>query len=189
MSEWNLVDTEPTHRGNLSVRPSATSGHGLYTLEPIDKDGAIGVWTGSVFDEGEWESDRYGLEVRYEESTVVITPVENGAVNFTHHPLAALNEPPVGADANVYMRVEDYDDDNGAVHLMTVFYAAVKIEAGQELWWHYGPSYKRDYEVGSACSAVGNPPYNYPRFYRVLQHRPDGLYSPPSDTSSNDASE
>ena len=34
MHEWYFLDGESTHRGQLSVRPSALHGYGLYTLEP-----------------------------------------------------------------------------------------------------------------------------------------------------------
>lgn len=191
MSEWYFLDGESTHRGQICVRLSALQGYGLYTLEPIAQGLAIGVWSGSLFEEDAWVPDRYGLELRYDRHTAAImTPVDEGAVDYSRHPFAAVNEPPVGRSANVYVRIETYEDDDGEVYLMAVFYAAVDIEAGEELFWYYGDRYGRDYEVGSACVAPSNPPYSDSRFRSVLRARLDSVYHVDlEDSTSSDDKE
>lgn len=187
MTEWYFLDADSTHRGQLVVRSSKVHGYGLYTLEPINKDAAVGVWTGTIFAEDEWERDRYGLELRYDRRNVVVmTPVSQGTVDYNRHPFAALNEPPIQRTSNVYIRIEEHDHD-GIAHLMAVFYAAVDIAAGQELWWHYGAKYTRDYEVGAACAPTSDPPLSHSRFERVRLKRSDGLYAP--DTTSESSSD
>lgn len=184
MHEWYFLDQEPNHRGQLSVRPSVLHGYGLHTLAPIPNGHAIGIWSGSTFNEDDWEVDRYGLEIHYDRrETFVVTPVQGGVVDFSRHPFASMNEPSRGSISNVYMRVEEYDE-GGLVYLMAVFYAARDIEAGEELLWHYGETYKREYEHGSAC-VVGDPPLNDNRFRDALLHRPDGVYAVELDSSDS----
>ena len=170
------------------VRHSGIHGYGLYTMEAVSKGSALGVWTGVKMSNSEWQDDRYGLELRYDEqNVVVVTPVDNGTVDFSKHPFAAMNEPPPNSTSNVYMRVEEYDDA-GVTYLMAVFYAAVDIAENCELWWHYGNHYQRNYAVGIASAFSDDPPLRFERFLGVLHERPDGVYRPniDNDTSSGE---
>ena len=185
--EWCFVDSESTHRGQLLVRSTGTHGYGLYTLEPIPEGAFVGIWTGRQVEIGEWEDDRYGLELRYDaQRATVLTPVEDRRVDFSKHPFAALNEPSEGGFSNVCVCVEEHDD-NGVVCLVAAFYAAVRIEPRCELLWHYGSHYRRDYAVGLASLCPAHPHISHDHFRAVLRQRPDGVYRADDNSdSSND---
>lgn len=187
MSEWYFLDAEANHRSSLSVRSSPIAGKGLFATAPIGRNEAVGVWTGEQKSGDEWVDDHYGCELKYNDLTVVLTPVEGGVVNYSKHPFAAMNEPTSQKVGNIYSRVEEYDND-GDTLLMMVFYASTEIATDQELMWHYGATYDRDYAVGIPSPRVTVPSSSSTRFERMLINRPDGVVVV-SEESKSDSSD
>lgn len=190
MSEWHFLDAEANHRSGLCVRPSPIAGNGLFAAAPISRDQAVGVWTGAhQVPADEWEDDQYGCEIRYNDVAVVLTPVEAGAVDYSKHPFAAMNEPAAATVANVYSRLEENDEvGSGDTLVMLVFYAAAPIANQEELSWHYGKDYDRDYAVGAPAPRVAAATSPSARFERMLLNRPDGVVrvADESDSDAND---
>lgn len=188
MSEWFFLDTDVNHIAGLCVRSSAIEGNGLFTTKPIHRDQAVGVWTGLEVPGDVWVDDKYGCELKYGDVSAVLTPMENGVLNYAKHPFAAMNEPAPQTTANIYARVEDNDDvGEGDTLIMMVFYASDNILSNAELLWHYGSDYERDYAVGNAGEPVTVPNSTSVRFERMLRHRPDGVVRVSEESESDDS--
>lgn len=194
--KWMLVDMEANHIAGLCIRSSSIAGYGLFTLNAIPRNQAIGIWTGDQMPSDKWVHDDYGCELTYDGACTILTPMRSGEIDYMRDPFAAMNEPPKHACANVYARVEDQKWANVAktentsdVMLMMVFYAAEDIKGQTELLWHYGLQYDRKYEVGAPPKPIDAFDSPIVRFQRMLDHRPDGLVRVPAEDSSSYTSE
>lgn len=186
MPEWYFLDTDVNHIAGLYVRSSAIEGNGLFTTKAIHRDQAVGIWTGLQVPGDVWVNDQYGCELKYGDVSAVLTPIEDGLVNYAKHPFAAMNEPVLQTTANVYARVEENDEVcEGETLIMMVFYASADIGVHEELSWHYGTHYERNYAIGNPAETVTVPNSTSVRFERMLLHRPDGIVRVSEDSESD----
>lgn len=175
-----LVPTRPTIRPGLVVRQTLlTKGKqrmpfwGLFTTLPIPSHAFLGVYHGDFFLndglEEEEETRSQVLESHYalDVGDVVIVPP---SIRPKHHPMGMLNEPPRGRQANVSVVVWTAPSEalpefagrsgKGKVLLATM-YTCREVEAGEELYYHYGDAYdrrhygRRPYNVGTPCLNLG----------------------------------
>ena len=127
----------------------------VYTWDAILSEEALNGMPGDT----QKELRRYAVESPDHGKTLVIhTPV-----NPVRHPAAIANEPKEGSTANMEMKAEDVEiEDGGCIHVFRILalYTCARVNAGEELTWNYGPSYapvraQENYVAGRGCSANG----------------------------------
>ena len=151
--------------------------HGLFAVRDLAVGDFVGFYSGRFaqrVDDGSQLA--YAMEVGPPPGPTVhpfadedrITEAEREA-----HPLASANEPPPGVHANVHAVLQDFasseilwmgEKNEGAFGTARFargvgVFAAEAIEAGSELFLHYGSSYQpirdlKGYEVGEECRLV-----------------------------------
>ena len=159
---------------------SRSAERGLFTTEPIPKGGFIGLYAGDFEDA---EDNKAITEYTVSNGFFDITPscgeetCRKGVdprPDAGMFPLAMVNEPPSGVTANCVMvdwtepikvvypltkELKKYYTTRGGprwtVHCIA-YHAARHINAGEEIFVHYGNSYGRKYTVGKPAFLYKN---------------------------------
>ena len=131
---------------------------GLFTDAPIRKHDFVGIYRGDFYDEEEEDipTSAYAMNV----SALTIVPQN---IDPRMNPLAMVNEPPRGTQANVtiveWTKAKDALPGKKAGDvLMVAFHACRNITEGEELYYYYGDTYdrrsygRRPYNVGTGCN-------------------------------------
>lgn len=182
-------------RGLYEVQYSLITKRNLETFEwslVATRDLAVGTFLG--FYSGRacmdcTERTVYGLKVT---SAFVLLPFDDERnITFAERearPLACMNEPTRGETANCCMVPQDFarDEVDGVAQLADhekaryfrgiACFTCREVQAGEELTWHYGPSYaphreEAGYEVGADCpERFENDPRRLLRAMRRVPH-------------------
>lgn len=155
----------------LKVKASTVAPHqaGLFAVGDIPPATLVCVYTwddilseealSGMPDDAQKERRRYAVESPDHGKTLVIYP----PVDPARHPAAIANEPKEGSTANMEMKAEDVEiEDGGCIHVFRILalYTCARVDADDELTWNYGPSYapvreEEKYVAGRGCSANG----------------------------------
>ena len=150
---------------------------GLFATRRFDKCEALGSYTGTLMLGSEFDRTKKKIAKQYayqlkpieaegtKLSFVIVPPFgADGQVDLKRFPLAALNEPPPRSVANVTMQqvtipIEQMQKTGAPSDIvepltMLVAFSTRRVEKGEQLYLHYGGSYKdfRSYPVGSPSS-------------------------------------
>ena len=159
-----LLDSTPDQqRLNVTLRITPKKGVGLFATNPIRKGDIIALYKAKVYKYGVYHSEtkwRYTIGVydrRMYGIRSLIADVFDGSVpqplNDVPYWAHFANEPSVGESSNAELDVNtkyNYRDRKAIVPGDTVLYdlkATKYISPGEEIMWHYGTNYKRDYPV------------------------------------------
>lgn len=145
--------------------------HGLYATTDLPKGSFLGFYNGTFRDAGERGYRGKDSYVFTTSNEYIVPKKTRGRVDPALYPLAMLNEPPRGSQANV-VAVELSRAANVIPQLPPKtkiaaigFFTCRAVNAGEELFVHYGARYsRRHYEnprglaeedlVGSPCSLL-----------------------------------
>jgi hypothetical protein len=168
----------PLHAGGLEIRKGGVdeAGVGLFTTIDRKVGDAIGFYAGVVKTHVTEREEAYALELAGYD-LVVVPPVDaQGSVDFQKYPMAASNEPPEGCEANMVLVADRLYELNDKTYTVLAFYISRHVQANSELFWLYGPLYKRSYPIGRPSTAEIEFEMTIPRLKRLLTHRPDAIF-------------
>jgi hypothetical protein len=177
MASLRLYGPTAINSDLLEIKPSTIENAklGLFTLRDRSAGSFVGVY-GGVFAPERKASGAYCADFPggVGEEGVILPQTKEGTdeIDYERYPLAAINEPPPGKTANVFV-VEDvvYDFEGRSFRLLAL-HTASNVAKDEELFWHYGGNYSRDYEVGTpAVPIVPSPKINEKTLKELVETR------------------
>lgn len=169
LGEGKEKKNPPMHRGAIhktevgrttltSVDGTRLPFHGLFATEAIQRGDFVGFYCGDFYDEDDEEvpTSAYAMNGS---GFLVVPPT----IDPVWYPMAMVNEPPLGASANVclleWAKAGEVDPDwpkkTDPVQCLS-FHATRTIRAGEEIFLHYGPEYDRSHYPAKG-KLVGSP--------------------------------
>ena len=149
------------HSSCLEIKASTIpeAGLGLFTTRDRGVGSWIGIYAGKFVHQrnASDSSGDYGADFPggVGEEGVIVPRTRSGTnvINYARYPMAAMNEPKEGTQANAFL-VEDvvYEHDDRGFRLLSL-HTACPVKAGDEMFWHYGPAFRRAYAVGTPAEA------------------------------------
>lgn len=139
---------------------------GLFTLVDLPAHAFLGLYTGRFSEEDEDDGPASHYRMHLSGWTVVPPEDGEGRVDPERFPMAMLNEPPSGAEANV--AIFEWSTARDAVPgippktkvVVAALHTCRPVQAGEELYLHYGDQYDRrhygrePHNVGFGCARV-----------------------------------
>ena len=168
----------PLHVGGLEIRKGGVdeAGVGLFTTIDRKVGDAMGFYAGNVKSEITKREQGFAIELPGYDLVVVPPMDAQGNVDFQNYPMAASNEPGEGVEANMVLVADRFYELNGKTYTVLAFYISRNVQANSEIFWFYGPLYKRNYEVGRPSTGDFDIQTTIPRLTRLLTHRPDAIF-------------
>lgn len=157
MLSLRLEDRTAVHGNLLEIKTSTVEGGdvGLFTLRDRTPGSFIGVY-GGVFTHESAAGGAYCADFPggVGEEGVVQPQSADGTIDYDVYPMAAINEPPPGRVANVFVVDDVVYEFEGRSFRLLALHAACPIGNGEELFWHYGGTYERSYDVGAPAVPI-----------------------------------
>jgi GNAT superfamily N-acetyltransferase len=130
-------------------------GDGLYCRKRIAAGSVIGFYAATITDAANLEPDDRAYAVKLGGSQIAVAEGRDDLAR--KNPMALINEPTQGQKANCDMvsykvdELGNFSDKLYSSPYICAIVACTDIPQFSQLLWHYGNSYSRSYEIGTAC--------------------------------------